>query len=114
MPRTTKRAVKPPSDSGEDDHDEHDLSDVEEPPTIDPYEVLGLERDATADQIKTAYRKAALKNHPGMTFPSLFSCSQFLFPFFLLLALSLLFVFMALLPLLQSLPPSRSSYRVLD
>ncbi|CAI4219981.1 unnamed protein product [Parascedosporium putredinis] len=40
-----------------------DLVDTE-PPTIDPYEVLGLERDATADQVKSAYRKAALKNHP--------------------------------------------------
>ncbi|WQF83824.1 Putative DnaJ domain, Chaperone J-domain superfamily [Colletotrichum destructivum] len=36
----------------------------EEPPVIEPYEVLGLEREATADQIKSAYRKAALKNHP--------------------------------------------------
>jgi DnaJ homolog subfamily C member 9 len=36
-----------------------------EPPTIDPYEILELEKDATADQIKSAYRKAALKNHPG-------------------------------------------------
>ncbi|KAJ2973357.1 hypothetical protein NUW58_g8956 [Xylaria curta] len=35
-----------------------------EPPTIDPYEVLGLERTATADQVKSAYRKLALKNHP--------------------------------------------------
>ncbi|OHW98615.1 DnaJ domain-containing protein [Colletotrichum incanum] len=35
-----------------------------EPPVIDPYEILGLERDATADQVKSAYRKAALKNHP--------------------------------------------------
>ncbi|KAI0553946.1 DnaJ domain-containing protein [Xylaria curta] len=35
-----------------------------EPPTIDPYEVLGLERNATADQVKSAYRKLALKNHP--------------------------------------------------
>ncbi|KAH7367623.1 DnaJ domain-containing protein [Plectosphaerella cucumerina] len=34
------------------------------PPTIDPYEVLGLDREATADQVKSAYRKSALKNHP--------------------------------------------------
>ncbi|PKS11471.1 hypothetical protein jhhlp_003235 [Lomentospora prolificans] len=40
-----------------------DIVDAE-PPTIDPYEVLGLERDATAEQVKSAYRKAALKNHP--------------------------------------------------
>ncbi|KAJ4259794.1 hypothetical protein NW762_007726 [Fusarium torreyae] len=43
-----------------------DFEDVleSEPPTIDPYEVLELERSATADKIKQAYRKAALKNHP--------------------------------------------------
>jgi DnaJ-domain-containing protein 1 len=41
-----------------------DLIDSE-PPTIDPYEVLGLERDATPDLIKSTYRKAALKHHPG-------------------------------------------------
>lgn len=46
------------------------MSDVEdnmdpEPPTVNPYEVLGLERDATPDEVKKAYRKAALKNHPG-------------------------------------------------
>lgn len=41
-----------------------DITDGE-PPQIDPYEVLGLERTATADQVKSAYRKAALKNHPG-------------------------------------------------
>ncbi|KAG8169946.1 hypothetical protein KVR01_000691 [Diaporthe batatas] len=35
-----------------------------EPPVIDPYEVLGLERTATPDQIKKAYRKASLKTHP--------------------------------------------------
>lgn len=43
--------------------DREDFADSE-PPTIDPYEVLGLERTATADQVKSAYRKAALKNHP--------------------------------------------------
>jgi len=41
----------------------HDITDGE-PPEIDPYEVLGLDRAATADQIKSAYRKAALKTHP--------------------------------------------------
>ncbi|KAI0113185.1 chaperone protein dnaJ 6 [Daldinia grandis] len=35
-----------------------------EPPIIDPYEVLGLERTADEGQIKSAYRKLALKNHP--------------------------------------------------
>ncbi|KAF4992430.1 hypothetical protein FGRMN_7175 [Fusarium graminum] len=35
-----------------------------EPPTIDPYEVLSLKKTATGDQIKQAYRKAALKHHP--------------------------------------------------
>lgn len=48
------------------------MSDVEdnmdpEPPVVNPYEILGVERDATADQIKLAYRKAALKHHPGTT-----------------------------------------------
>ncbi|OTA05873.1 chaperone protein dnaJ 6 [Trichoderma parareesei] len=43
--------------------DHEDVVD-DEPPSIDPYEVLGLERTATADQVKSAYRKAALKNHP--------------------------------------------------
>ena len=38
----------------------------EDPPSINPYEVLGLEKTASADEVKSAYRKAALKNHPGM------------------------------------------------
>ncbi|KAG5924605.1 hypothetical protein E4U61_007734 [Claviceps capensis] len=43
--------------------DTEDIADGE-PPVVDPYEVLGLEKKATADQIKSAYRKAALQNHP--------------------------------------------------
>ncbi|KXX81557.1 DnaJ subfamily C member 9 [Madurella mycetomatis] len=35
-----------------------------EPPSIDPYEVLSLPRTASPDQVKSAYRKAALKTHP--------------------------------------------------
>ncbi|KLU92150.1 chaperone dnaJ 6 [Magnaporthiopsis poae ATCC 64411] len=44
--------------------DSSDELEVGEPPVIDPYEELGLERSATADQVKAAYRKAALKHHP--------------------------------------------------
>ncbi|KAG5929933.1 hypothetical protein E4U42_003865 [Claviceps africana] len=45
------------------------MSDAEdvvdgEPPVLDPYEILGLDKEATTDQVKSAYRKAALKNHP--------------------------------------------------
>ena len=35
------------------------------PSTIDPYTVLGLDPQASADQVKSAYRKLALKHHPG-------------------------------------------------
>jgi DnaJ family protein C protein 9 len=45
------------------DHEE-DISIDEAPTTINPYTVLGVPEDATPSQIKTAYRKAALKHHP--------------------------------------------------
>jgi len=32
----------------------------------DYYEILGIERDATKTDIKKAFRKLALKYHPGM------------------------------------------------
>lgn len=47
-------------------HEEEEEDDLisSEPPTIDPYAVLSLPKDATPSQIKTAYRKAALQHHP--------------------------------------------------
>jgi DnaJ homolog subfamily C member 9 len=45
--------------------DEEESIELEDPPTsINPYEILGLEKTATADNVKSAYRKAALKHHP--------------------------------------------------
>jgi DnaJ family protein C protein 9 len=48
-----------------DDNDEDDIENEDGPPEIDPYHVLGLETEATADDVKKAYRKLALKHHPG-------------------------------------------------
>ncbi|GAB1204973.1 hypothetical protein APSETT445_003639 [Aspergillus pseudonomiae] len=45
---------------------EDDVPDIPEeaPLETDLYETLGVQGDATADQIKSAYRKLALKHHP--------------------------------------------------
>lgn len=48
-----------------DDDEEEDIELEDGPPSIDPYEVLGLEKEATADDVKKSYRKLALKYHPG-------------------------------------------------
>ena len=38
---------------------------LEDPPSLsDPYHALGVDKDATSDQIKSAYRRLALKHHP--------------------------------------------------
>jgi DnaJ family protein C protein 9 len=37
------------------------------PASINPYEVLEVDEKATADEIKSAYRKKALKHHPGLS-----------------------------------------------
>ena len=45
---------------------------LEDPPTsIEPYKVLGIDKSATPDQVKSAYRKAALKHHPDKASPEL-------------------------------------------
>ncbi|KAI9681655.1 MAG: hypothetical protein M1829_000854 [Trizodia sp. TS-e1964] len=47
-----------------------DLSEA--PPTsINPYEVLGLEISASLDEIKSAYRRNALRHHPDKAAPDL-------------------------------------------
>ncbi|KAF2193453.1 DnaJ-domain-containing protein [Zopfia rhizophila CBS 207.26] len=62
-PKRKNKKSKVENDSENEEFNERDLVD-EEPPTIDPYAVLGLEKEATADDVKKAYRKAALMNHP--------------------------------------------------
>lgn len=68
--------------------DEEELID-EEPPSIEPYTVLGIEKTATPNEVKSAYRKAALKHHPGTLYQpisSVFSVeSAFLFLLFSML-----------------------------
>jgi DnaJ family protein C protein 9 len=48
-----------------DDHEE-DIEADDSPPSVDPYDMLGLDKEATADDVKRSYRKLALKHHPGM------------------------------------------------
>lgn len=49
----------------EEEEGDDDLLD-NEPPVIEPYTVLGIAKTATAEEIKSAYRKAALRHHPGI------------------------------------------------
>lgn len=56
----------------EEEEENSEMGEEDGPPSIDPYEVLGLATDATADDVKRAYRKLALKHHPGALFLLLF------------------------------------------
>jgi DnaJ family protein C protein 9 len=50
------------------------------PAATDLYDILGVEQDATPEQIKSAYRKQALKHHPG-TLSTVMSMSEKVFTF---------------------------------
>ena len=51
------------------EEEDEDIFVDDAPTSIDPYAVLSPTEDATQDQIKTAYRKAALKYHPDKASP---------------------------------------------
>lgn len=66
MARKAKSKPQPVYNSEQRDSvdvEEEDLS-VTEPPTVDPYNVLQVSQTATSDEVKSAYRKLALKHHP--------------------------------------------------
>ncbi|KAF2468640.1 DnaJ-domain-containing protein [Lindgomyces ingoldianus] len=62
-PRRQKKEKDLKDDEFIDGEEDVEVDD-DAPPTIDPYAVLGLEQDATADDVKKAYRKQALLYHP--------------------------------------------------
>ncbi|KAI4609854.1 uncharacterized protein J4E87_010971 [Alternaria ethzedia] len=71
-----QRKEPSPEESADDDfvnndqsEGENDMDEEDGPPSINPYEVLGLETEATADDVKKAYRKMALKCHPDKAAP---------------------------------------------
>ena len=65
MARSTNQ--KPTNRKDEkDEKDEMDEMDIEGPSVTDPYEVLGLRPNCSSEDVKKAYRKMALRYHPGM------------------------------------------------
>lgn len=58
MPSKRRRIQEDSESEGED------ITLPSEPPTIDPYAVLAVQKTATETEIKSAYRRLALQNHP--------------------------------------------------
>lgn len=71
MPRQSKSKPESADDTGASNgmnHEEEDL-EVADPPVINPYAVLHLSTTASSDEVKSAYRRLALKHHPDKARP---------------------------------------------
>jgi DnaJ-domain-containing protein 1 len=54
---------EPARESGRSDHG-HKQPNQAPSPMLDPYELLGISRDCSADEIREAYRRRCRENHP--------------------------------------------------
>ena len=76
MPRNAKSKAAPADpvfsedDASENGKGDEDLTLTDPPTAINPYTVLSVPSTTTADEIKSAYRKLALKHHPDKVAPS--------------------------------------------
>ncbi|EXJ93736.1 DnaJ like subfamily C member 9 [Capronia coronata CBS 617.96] len=69
MPHKSKaHAARDSPPRSVEDQEEEEL-ELNDPPSVDPYNVLKISETATADEIKSAYRKLALKHHPDKARP---------------------------------------------